>query len=111
MPVLESLRAVCAVILLFTVVVRAGDVVSLGNRLTDLCKFMVDGYTYDLCPVVQRHEGRVIFTDLRDTPPTVTKHHYHISFGGPLGKSDKHSAEEQVRPDTASHHRQVFMVK
>ena len=103
-PVLDSVRAVCAVLLLLlsAVAVRAGDVVGLGSRLTDLCKFMVDGYTYDICPIVQRNGGAVTFTDTRATPPTVTEHHYHISFGGPLRKTERHAEEEQVRPDAAS---------
>ena len=86
-----------AVVLFTAVTALAGDVVSLGNVLTEQCKFMVDGSHYDLCGVFKHNGGVWKFKDERDTPPSKTTHEYTISFSGPLKKNGSLADDEQVR--------------
>lgn len=89
-------RAVLLLIATATVVL-GGDIVRLGSRLTDQCKFMVDGYKYDLCPLVKYNGGIWTVEDVRQTPPSITSHQYRISFAGPLPKNESLTDDEQVR--------------
>lgn len=89
--------AVCLLCLLAGLV-RAGDTVRLDS-LVDQCQFMVDGISYNLCPLVQAKEPTIVgFT--KETPPTVTSSWYRISFNGPLPYNDSKPADYQCPPGT-----------
>ncbi|PCH37043.1 hypothetical protein WOLCODRAFT_140694 [Wolfiporia cocos MD-104 SS10] len=69
-----------------------------GQSLTTLaksCRFTLDNQKFDLCPVFEGNDGGWTVAHSRQTPPTVTKTEYKISFQGPLKRSKKVSDDEQ----------------
>ncbi|EKM53284.1 uncharacterized protein PHACADRAFT_210981 [Phanerochaete carnosa HHB-10118-sp] len=89
--------AVCLVFF-FAGFALAGDTVRLGS-LIDQCQFMVDGHSFNLCPLFQ--EKKVRFTGFtKETPPTITSSWYSISFDGSLPYNTSKSADYQCPPGT-----------
>lgn len=71
-----------------------------GRPLPRRCAFTVEGWRFDLCPVlnVTRDDGtrrRTRWVSKKeDTPPTVTTTVYQLSLGGPLPRNESRPAEE-----------------
>ena len=79
---------------LFAALALAGDIVHLDS-LTDQCNFMVDGNSFNLCPLFQEKKG-FFAGRTKNTPPTVTSNYYSMSLGGPLAHDDSKPADHQV---------------
>lgn len=67
------------------------------HTLKKSCQFTLGNRRFDLCPVFEGNEGGWSVAYDRQTPPTVTKTEYKISFAGALKKSKKVPSHEQVR--------------
>ncbi|KAJ7579064.1 autophagy-related protein 27-domain-containing protein [Mycena floridula] len=63
------------------------------------CKFTVQNYSYDLCPLIQRADELQVTKDI-DTPPTHTKNTYRIGLGGPLRRNGELPPAEQCPEGT-----------
>ncbi|GJE92492.1 hypothetical protein PsYK624_086460 [Phanerochaete sordida] len=83
---------------LFAGLALAGDSVRLDS-LINQCKFMVDGNSYDLCPLFQEKKSFVVGFS-KATPPTITSSWYRISFDGALAYNDSKPADFQCPPGT-----------
>ncbi len=65
--------------------------------LAKQCKFALGDRHFDMCPVFEGNEGGWTVSRERQTPPTVTKDEYRISFQGPLKRSKKIASDDHVR--------------
>lgn len=82
---------------LFVTIALGGDTVQLDS-LVQQCNFMVDGITFNLCPLFSTQEQRVWAAPwTRDTPPTVTSSWYKFSIDGPIPRNESRPASMQVR--------------
>lgn len=82
---------------LFAAIALGGDTVQLDS-LVQQCRFMVDGITFDLCPLFGTQEQKVWATQwTRETPPTVTSSWYKFSIDGPIPRNESRPASMQVR--------------
>ncbi|KIP04092.1 hypothetical protein PHLGIDRAFT_25794 [Phlebiopsis gigantea 11061_1 CR5-6] len=85
---------------LFAAIALGGDTVQLDS-LVQQCRFMVDGITFDLCPLFGTQEQKVWATQwTRETPPTVTSSWYKFSIDGPIPRNESRPASMQCPEGT-----------
>lgn len=78
--------------------ILAVSVLAADEEVAKHCRFTLEGQNFDLCPIFKagKEAGGWTVVSERQTPPTVTKTQYKISFNGPLPRNDSLPSHIQV---------------